>query len=141
MHQADTWKALATTILQNPLFKFFYLVAVLISLLTLIISFINRCPPLIFFFLEALVNGLMVIEVAARFIANRRRFWESFWNRIDAVLVVFCLFTLVLIIFGHHQCHIGESDPTKEVEILEQIILILRNGMSLSRSVSLIQRY
>ena len=94
-----------------------------------------------FFFLEALVNGLMVIEVAARFIANRRRFWESLWNRVDAVLVVFCLFTLVLIIFGHHQCHIGESDPTKEVEILEQIILILRNGMSLSRSVSLIQRY
>lgn len=111
------------------------------SISTLIISFFYRCPPPIFFFLEAAVNGLMIIEVLARFAANRRMFWDSFWNRVDAILMVFCLITLGLIIFGHHQCHAGQVDSTKEVEIVEQIILILRNGMSFSRSLSLIQRY
>lgn len=131
---------LANSILQSPLFKIFYLLAVLMSLSTLIISFFYRCPPSIFFVLEAAVNGLMIIEVFARFAANRRMFWDSFWNRLDTILVILCLITLGLIIFGHHQCHSGELDPTKEVEILEQIILILRNGMALSRSLSLIQR-
>lgn len=141
MHQTDTLKVLANAVLQNPLFKIFYLLAVLMSLVTLVISFFYRCPPPLFFFLEAVVNGLMIVEVCARFAANRRMFWDSFWNRVDAVLVVLCVITLGLIIFGHHQCHAGEPDPTKEVEILEQIILILRNGMALSRSLSLIQRY
>jgi hypothetical protein len=54
--------------------------------------------------------------------------------------VVLCLITLGLIIFGHDQCNVEEVDQSKEVEILELIILILRNGMALSRSLSLIQR-
>jgi hypothetical protein len=141
MHQADTLKVLANSILQNPLFKILYLLAVLMSLAALILSFFYRCPPPLFFLLEALVNGLMIIEVLSRFAANRRLFWDSIWNKVDSVLAVLCLVTLGIIIFGHHQCNAGEVDPTKEVEILELILLILRNGMALSRSLSLIQRY
>jgi hypothetical protein len=142
IEQADTLKVLANCILQNPLFKIFYLLAVLLSIITLVISFVYRCPPPIFFFLEAVVNGLMIIEVLARFAANTRLFWNSFWNKLDSVLVVLSVITLGLIIFGHEQCHVGEADPAaQKVEIFEQVILICRNGLALSRSLSLIQRY
>jgi hypothetical protein len=76
----------------------------------------------------------MVLEVLLRILANGRAFFRSFYSAIDAILLLLCIATLVLITTG---C----SNTQRDEAIIDTILLTIRNTVQLCRFAAMIQRY
>lgn len=76
----------------------------------------------------------MVLEVLLRVLANGRAFFHSFYSAIDAILLLLCIATLVLITTG---C----SNTQRDEAIVDTILLTIRNTVQLCRFAAMIQRY
>ncbi|KAG6879854.1 hypothetical protein C0992_010523 [Termitomyces sp. T32_za158] len=105
-----------------------------LSVTTVVLSLKDGCPGLAFFILEFIINVSMIIEVAIRFVAFGRQFWNSPFNVMDLILTIVCALTLLVIAFA--KCGTG----SKEEEILDTLLLVTRNVLQFGRLAAVMRQ-
>lgn len=91
----------------------------------------DPCPEdLLLVGLEYAINVALIVEVAIRFLAQRKMFFTSIFNIFDMVIVFLCFVTLTYLTFG--VCSTGEA-------IADSILLLIRNGIQLSRLLAMLR--
>ncbi|CAD6914791.1 unnamed protein product [Tilletia controversa] len=162
LSRSEIVKGVANRFVHSTAYLYFYGGMAVASLLTVAISLIQDCPGTLFYSLELAINVLLIAEVGIRLFAFGKQFWKSTFNIIDLCLVVFCALTL-LVIFFSHDCspnHGGDGggdygssfdgDQDRDArrggrggrseELLDSILLIIRNAMQCFRLVSVVRR-
>ncbi|KAJ3150472.1 hypothetical protein HDU86_006645 [Geranomyces michiganensis] len=131
---SDLLHSFANRILHSHYWKAFYVCMLALSLACLAGTYLNPCPGPWICTMEIIVNMGMVAEVCVRFVALGKIFWLSYWNIVDLALVPLCLLTFVIILFT--PC---SASSRGELE-LEDMLLVFRNGVVLSRLASVVQK-
>ncbi|KAI8834173.1 hypothetical protein BJ741DRAFT_517655, partial [Chytriomyces cf. hyalinus JEL632] len=133
--RAELVSSFANRILHSKMYKLLYLGMALLSVVCLVLSFIEQCPSGIFYWLDAALNLIMIVEVLIRVNAMGKNFWKSVWNVIDIFLVFLCILTLFWLIFG--ECQNGSGSWETE---LDAFLLIARNGLQLVRLIIMMNK-
>ncbi|TPX60985.1 hypothetical protein CcCBS67573_g08963 [Chytriomyces confervae] len=133
--RAELVSSFANRILHSKFYKLLYLGMALLSVVCLVLSFIEQCPSGIFYWLDAALNLIMIVEVLIRVNAMGKNFWKSIWNVIDIFLVFLCILTLFWLIFG--ECQNGSGSWETE---LDAFLLIARNGLQLVRLIVMMNK-
>ncbi|AXA48990.1 ion transport protein [Malassezia restricta] len=139
MSREEMLKGLANRFVHSTTYLYLYATMAVLSLVTVIFSLLWTCPGPAFYILELLVNVILVAEVCVRFVAYGRNFWKSTYNIIDLFLVVLCILTLIILFVGHGCSPIAER-PGMSEELLDSVLLIVRNVMQCMRLISVIRR-
>ncbi|KAL7417545.1 hypothetical protein BDY24DRAFT_368046 [Mrakia frigida] len=111
-----------------------YLGMAALSITTVIFSLMGDCPPLAFYVLEVIVNGVMILEVAIRVVAFGRQFFTSTFNLADLGITFLCVITLLVVLFT--PC----SGRGKEEEIFDTLLLVARNFFQFGRLALIMRR-
>ncbi|KAI9207382.1 uncharacterized protein BJ171DRAFT_494635 [Polychytrium aggregatum] len=127
MTQSEAIHSLANRILHSQMYQIVYLVMGIISVVCVVLSIVERCPSGWFYVLEAIVNLVMIVEVAIRFYALGKMYWSSLWNVLDICIVVLCVITLGYLTFG--EC----SKSRSREAVADTLLLVIRNGMQFAR--------
>ncbi|KAI7881481.1 hypothetical protein K492DRAFT_194332 [Lichtheimia hyalospora FSU 10163] len=94
----------------------------------------ETCPSPLFLLFEFVINMAMMMEVTIRFLALRKAFWQSIWNAMDAMLVLLCVVTLLILIFA--DCSAGE----RREAMIDTMLLVVRNGVQLYRLITVARK-
>ncbi|KAI9330619.1 hypothetical protein BDR26DRAFT_807310 [Obelidium mucronatum] len=135
MTQAEVLTSAANRILHSKFYKWLYLAMMIMSLFCLALSFIQQCPSGLYYWMDAIVNITMIVEVLIRVNAMGKNFWKSIWNQIDIALVFLCILTLFWLIFG--ECQVDSANWETE---LDALLLIARNAVQLFRLISMVNK-
>ncbi|KAH0590991.1 hypothetical protein H2248_001103 [Termitomyces sp. 'cryptogamus'] len=127
-------RGLANRFVHSRVYICLYLGMAALSVTTVILSLKDGCPVLAFFILEFIINISMIIEVAIRFVAFGRQFWNSPFNVMDLILTIVCALTLLVITFA--KCGTG----SKEEEILDTLLLVTRNILQFGRLAAVMRQ-
>jgi hypothetical protein len=110
------------------------------------------CPGLAFYILEVIINSAMIVEVTIRFLALGRvsetmtanldpkliygfigqQFWKHPFNVFDLFVTVFCVLTLLVILFA--------GCASKEEEIFDTLLLVARNVLQFGRLANIVRQ-
>ncbi|KAF9357841.1 hypothetical protein BGX26_003000 [Mortierella sp. AD094] len=130
----EIFQNLANRIIYSKFYMILYLVMAILSIWSIFLSFHQGCSSSsLFIVLESIINGTMIVEVALRLTALGKNYWRSTSNILDIILVMFCFITLILVLQG---C--GSGHETEEV--LDTILLILRNAVQCWRLYTMIKK-
>lgn len=135
----EALKGLANRFVHSTTYVYLYATMALLSLLTVVISLMTKCPGPAFYLLELVVNVVLMAEVGVRFIAFGKHFWKSTYNIVDLCLVALCGLTLVVLFFGHGCSPYAQRTGRRE-ELLDSILLIVRNAIQCTRLLSVVRR-
>ncbi|KAF8926613.1 hypothetical protein BGZ58_011049 [Dissophora ornata] len=134
LSRREIFQNLANRILYSKFYMILYFVMAFLSCCSIFLSFSQGCSSSsLFIILESIINGTMIAEVALRLTALGKNYWRSTSNILDTILVIFCFITLILVLQG---C--GSGHETEEV--LDTILLILRNAVQCWRLYSMIKK-
>ena len=83
--------------------------------------------------LEIIINVFLVLEIFIRFLTQRENFWSSWWNILDVLITIVCVFSVFALIFLPAEDEIEEVFATILVclrYIMQglRIILLIRAG-------------
>ncbi|WVF66365.1 hypothetical protein IAT40_001105 [Kwoniella sp. CBS 6097] len=135
---SEQLRGVANRIIFSRYYILFYGAMMGLSFATLVISLIathgNRCPPAVWHILEVVINILMVVEVGTRWVAYGKKYPLTPLNIVDIILVLFCSVTLILVF--RNPCGSG----TRSEELLDTILLIIRNTVQFLRLGSILRR-
>ncbi|KAJ9118993.1 hypothetical protein QFC24_005959 [Naganishia onofrii] len=104
------------------------------SYLIHLFTIIGGCPSTTWHILEIIVNGGMVLEVGTRWVGFGKQYPLTPLNVLDLFLTAFCIITLLLVFLN--PC--GAS--SKREEVLDTILLVVRNGVQFWRLGTIIRR-
>lgn len=139
LSREEVLKGLANRFVHSTTYLYLYATMAGMSFLTVVISLLWTCPGPSFYMLELLVNVVLVAEVSVRLVAFGKHFWKSTFNIIDLGLVLLCVFTLIILFVGHGCSPLAER-PGMGEELLDSILLIVRNVVQCMRLLSVIRR-
>lgn len=113
-----------------------YLGLTVMSLVTVSISLATPkgCPHVAFYGLEIFVLVALILEVILRAIALQRRFWSSYWNIADAVMVIICAVTLGLVFAGCSTAVRRERQSSTILLVIRNVVQVIRLGVLLWRN-------
>ncbi|WVQ93982.1 hypothetical protein IAU59_001060 [Kwoniella sp. CBS 9459] len=135
---SEQLRGVANRIIFSRYYILFYGAMMGLSFATLVISLIathgNTCPPAVWHILEVVINILMVVEVGTRWVAYGKKYPLTLLNVVDIILVLFCSVTLILVF--RNPCGSG----TRSEELLDTILLIIRNTVQFLRLGSILRR-
>ncbi|KAF9322949.1 hypothetical protein BG006_001921 [Podila minutissima] len=132
----EIFQNLANRIIYSKFYMVLYIVMAILSLWSIFLSFHLGCASSsLFVILEVIINCTMIAEVALRLTALGRNYWRSTSNILDTFLVAFCFITLILVLEG---CGHGPGHTAEEV--LDTILLVLRNGVQAWRLYTMIRK-
>ncbi|KAL1408914.1 hypothetical protein Q8F55_005728 [Vanrija albida] len=136
---SEQLRGVANRIIFSRYYILFYFIMMSLSLATVVLSLIatsrQQCPPASWHILEVVVNFLMVVEVSTRWIAYGKKYPMTLLNVLDLGLVLFCVITLILVFVN--PC--GEG-TTRQEEMLDTILLVIRNGVQFLRLANILRR-
>jgi hypothetical protein len=154
MTQDEIRKGIANRLLHSRTYIILYLVMAALSITTVVLSMREGCPGLAFYILEIIINLTMIAEVAIRFLAFGRvsgiaqvtyifhlahsveqQFWRHPFNVFDLVVTVFCVLTVLVILFA------GCGATSKEEEIFDTLLLVTRNVLQFGRLANIVRQY
>ncbi|WVQ85152.1 hypothetical protein IAT38_007317 [Cryptococcus sp. DSM 104549] len=135
---SEQLRGVANRIIFSRYYILFYGAMMGLSLATLVLSLIathkDQCPPVAWHILEVVLNLLMVLEVSTRWVAYGKKYPLTLLNLVDLVLVFFCAITLILVF--RNPC----SSGTRSEELLDTILLIIRNTVQFLRLGHILRR-
>lgn len=134
MTRKEVIHGMANRLLYSTFYKQLYVVMCVLSIISLIMSLVEKCPGVWFIVFESIVNLTMVIEVTIRVLALGNMYWKSVWNFLDILIVFLCVLTMFSLFFT--QCSTERSNEA----ILDTGLLIIRNGIQLGRLISITRR-
>ncbi|KAI1788818.1 hypothetical protein LXA43DRAFT_1096987 [Ganoderma leucocontextum] len=135
MTKDEIAKNIANRFVHSQTYIIIYLAMAALSITTVVLSLVNDCPTLPFYILEFIINAAMIVEVGIRFVAFGRQFWRSVWNIMDLVITAFCGITLLFILFS------GCDNTSKEEELLDTLLLVVRNILQFGRLATVMRQY
>ncbi|KAJ3067309.1 hypothetical protein HDU98_009512 [Podochytrium sp. JEL0797] len=133
MTQSEVLTSIANRILHSKFYRGLYVVMMVLSLICL--ALVSVGPSGLYYWLDAIVNLTMIIEVLIRVNAMGKNFWKSIWNQIDIALVFLCIVTLFWLIFG--ECQADSANWETE---LDALLLIVRNAVQLFRVIAMVNK-
>lgn len=139
MSRDERLKGLANRFVHSRWYLYLYATMAALSLVTVVLSLWGRCPGVAFYVLELLINVALVAEVSVRLVAFGPHFWDSTLNVVDLGLVVLCLVTLLLLVLGHGCSPLSKRTGAGE-ELLDSVLLIVRNVVQCMRLLSVVRR-
>lgn len=158
LSRTEILKGVANRFVHSTAYIYFYGAMALASLMTVLISLVQDCPGTLFYSLELAINAILIAEVGVRGYAFGKQFWKSTFNIIDLGLVALCAVTLIVLFFSHDCSPYrrgqdprptpgedipgssqGQRDGRGE-ELLDSLLLILRNAAQLVRLLSVVRR-
>lgn len=139
LSREEVLKGLANRFVHSTTYLYLYATMAGLSLLTVVMSLLWTCPGPSFYLLELLVNVALVAEVGVRLVAFGKNFWKSTFNVVDLGLVLLCLVTLIILFVGHGCSPLSER-PGMGEELLDSVLLIVRNVVQCMRLLSVIRR-
>ena len=88
--------------------------------------------------LELLINVLLAVEIAVRFLAQQDSFWSSWWNTLDVLITILCILSVFALIVLPSEDEIEEVFASSVVGIRYivqglRIMLLLRAGRASQR--------
>ncbi|ORX34909.1 hypothetical protein BD324DRAFT_633144 [Kockovaella imperatae] len=135
---AEKFKGVANRIIYSRYYIGFYFIMMSLSLTTVVLSLRathqRECPPVSWHILEVIVNAMMVLEVSTRWVAFGKKYPMTPLNIIDLLLVLFCSITLILVF--RSPC----SEGTRQEEVLDTILLVIRNAVQFLRLGNILRR-
>jgi len=134
MTRDEIRKGIANRAIHSRTYIILYLAMVALSVTTVVLSIREGCPGLPFYILEVIINSAMIAEVVIRFLAFGRQFWKHPFNVFDLVVTVFCVLTLLVILFA------GCGATSKEEEIFDTLLLITRNVLQFGRLANIVRQ-
>ncbi|KAI9512547.1 hypothetical protein F5148DRAFT_1273655 [Russula earlei] len=134
MTREEIRKGIANRMIHSRTYIFLYLGMAALSITTVVLSVREGCPGLAFYILEVIINSAMIAEVAIRFLAFGRQFWKHPFNVFDLVVTVFCVLTLLVILFA------GCGATSKEEEIFDTLLLVTRNVLQFGRLANVVRQ-
>ena len=154
MTRDEIRKGIANRALHSRTYIILYLVMAALSITTVVLSMREGCPGLAFYILEIIINSTMIAEVAIRFLAFGRvsetvkvlqgphltegvgqQFWKYPFNVFDLVVTVFCVLTVLVILFA------GCGTTSKEEEVFDTLLLVTRNVLQFGRLANIVRQY
>jgi len=134
MTRDEIRKGIANRVIHSRTYIFLYLGMTALSITTVVLSIRDGCPGLAFYILEVIINSAMIAEVTIRFLAFGRQFWKYPFNVFDLVVTVFCVLTLLVILFA------GCGATSKEEEIFDTLLLVTRNVLQFGRMANIVRQ-
>ncbi|KAH9044517.1 hypothetical protein EDB85DRAFT_2105441 [Lactarius pseudohatsudake] len=134
MTRDEIRKGIANRVIHSRTYIILYLVMTALSITTVVFSMREGCPGLAFYILEIIINSAMIAEVAIRFLAFGRQFWKYPFNVFDLIVTVFCVLTLLVILFA------GCGATSKEEEIFDTLLLVTRNVLQFGRLANIVRQ-
>jgi hypothetical protein len=134
MTRDEIRKGIANRVLHSRTYIILYLVMTALSITTVVLSMREGCPGLAFYILEIIINSAMIVEVAIRFLAFGRQFWKYPFNVFDLIVTVFCVLTVLVIVFA------GCGATSKEEEIFDTLLLVTRNVLQFGRLANIVRQ-
>ncbi|KAI9460552.1 hypothetical protein BJY52DRAFT_1203775 [Lactarius psammicola] len=143
MTRDEIRKGIANRVIHSRTYIILYLAMAALSIATVVLSMREGCPGLAFYILEIIINSAMIAEVAIRFLAFGRvsgivevsyQFWKYPFNVFDLIVTVFCVLTLLVILFA------GCGATSKEEEIFDTLLLVTRNVLQFGRLANIVRQ-
>ena len=153
MTRDEIRRGIANRAIHSRTYIILYLVMAALSITTVVLSMREGCPGLAFYILEFIINSAMIAEVTIRFLAFGRvsetvlvnqepqliygggqQFWKHPFNVFDLVVTVFCVLTLLVILFA------GCGATSKEEEIFDTLLLVTRNVLQFGRLANIVRQ-
>jgi len=134
MTRDEIRKGIANRVIHSRTYIVLYLGMTALSITTVVLSMREGCPGLAFYILEVIINSTMIAEVTIRFLAFGRQFWKHPLNVFDLVVTVFCVLTLLVILFA------GCGATSKEEEIFDTLLLVTRNVLQFGRLANIVRQ-
>jgi len=134
MTRDEIRKGIANRVLHSRTYIILYLAMAALSITTVVLSMREGCPGLAFYILEIIINSAMIAEVAIRFLAFGRQFWKHPFNVFDLVVTVFCVLTVLVILFA------GCGTTSKEEEVFDTLLLVTRNVLQFGRLANIVRQ-
>ncbi|KAI0003644.1 hypothetical protein BJV74DRAFT_764084 [Russula compacta] len=134
MTRDEIRKSIANRAIHSRTYIVLYLGMAALSITTVVLSIREECPGLAFYILEIIINSAMIAEVVIRFLAFGRQFWKFPFNVFDLVVTVFCVLTLLVILFA------GCGATSKEEEIFDTLLLVTRNVLQFGRLANIVRQ-
>ncbi|CDS13867.1 hypothetical protein LRAMOSA06041 [Lichtheimia ramosa] len=132
--RSEMVQSMANRIMYSRFYIGLYIGLAALSVLSIVMSLRETCPSPLFLLFEFVINMAMMMEVTIRFLALRKAFWHSLWNVMDAMLVLLCVVTLLVLMFA--DCSAGE----RREAMIDTILLVVRNGVQLYRLITVARK-
>ncbi|KAK9768007.1 hypothetical protein K7432_001692 [Basidiobolus ranarum] len=110
-----------------------YIIMAILSLISVIISLLQQCPGTFYIVLEIIVNTVMIVEVTIRLVVYGKKFWKSWMNILDVVIVLLCIITVVFLFMD---C----STIRGRGELASTLFLVFRNTTQFFRLFIMIRK-
>ncbi|ORX82398.1 hypothetical protein K493DRAFT_320453 [Basidiobolus meristosporus CBS 931.73] len=123
----------AHQLVHSKFYTALYIVLAVLSLISVILSLIYECPGTFYIVLEIIVNTAMIVEVSIRLMVYGKKFWNSWMNIFDLVLVFLCVVTVVFLFMD---C----SAIRGRGELATTMFLVFRNTIQFFRLFNMIRK-
>jgi len=133
MTTMEKFNFIATHILYSKYFQYYYFVVVILSSISLVLTYILECTNGVYILLEGFIILALIIEVTIRLLAQRKYYFHSFWNIIDIIILSVCIW---LYSITQSKCPLNENDSVIDSSILivRYVIQFIRLGLLLKKN-------
>jgi hypothetical protein len=128
-------KSAANRMLHSKEYKILYLVLAVVSFMCLVVSLVVSCPSSVFYIAEGVVLFFMIIEFLIRYVAIGKAYFKSLFNIADVGVIALCVIVFCLLLT--RSC----SQEASTEAVIEDVLLVARNGIQLTRLVMMLQKY
>jgi len=129
----EKFNYIATRILYSKSFQFYYFFIIILSGLSIVLSYLLECTNGYHLALEALIIAALIIEVTIRLLAQRKYFFYSFWNILDIIIIVVCVW---LFYITKQKCPVNDRIIDNSILVIRYVIQFIRLGILLKKNKS-----
>ncbi|ORX83675.1 hypothetical protein BCR32DRAFT_266822 [Anaeromyces robustus] len=133
MTTMEKFSFIATRILYSKYFQYYYFFIIILSVISFALSFILECGNIYHLIFEALIILALIIEVTICLLAQRKYFFYSFWNIIDVLIIINCVWLFEI---TENNCEVNDSIIDNGILGVRYIIQFIRLGLLLKKNKS-----
>lgn len=133
MTRLEAFSFIATHILYSKRFQYYYVLVIILSAISIILSYTMKCAKLSVIVIEGIIVFLLIVEVIIRLFAMKKYFFYSIWNILDIIIIGICIFALTL---TKSKCEKGDNVIDNSILIFRYIVQIIRLGLYIKKNQS-----
>jgi len=129
----EKFNFIATRMLYSKSFQYYYFFVIILSIISLVLSYFLECTNELYFFLESLIIFALLAEITIRLLAQRKYYFRSIWNILDLIILANCIW---LYYITKTKCPLNNNDSIIDSGILvvRYLIQFIRLGILLRKN-------